>query len=425
MGPFHFSPQAVAVERAGPARGRLKVPGSKSITNRYLLLAAMADGESAIADPLESQDTVHMRAALAALGTEITSEAALLRVNPQPFRPPGQPLFAGNAGTVMRFLAPLLASLPFACELTGDERMAERPIGDLVDALRELGATIRYGQRPGYPPLHFERPLRNGEVRVHSTASSQYLSGLLMVLPTLPGPSTLKLGGTLVSRSYVDMTVACAQRFGAHWQQDGGAFHTPGFCTYHGQHLAVPGDASTASYPLALPLMVGGQVEVSNLDPSSHQGDLGLMEILARMGAKVVFSGSSCTVSGQLQRGVEVDMSTMSDVAPTLAVLATRAPTPTRITGVGHMRHKECDRIQTLQNGFDRLGLTMCSGADWMEIHPGRVVRAAQLDPEDDHRMAMVFALLGLADGQVSVREPGCVGKTWPDFWQNMAGLLP
>jgi 3-phosphoshikimate 1-carboxyvinyltransferase len=424
MGPFHFSRKAVAVEKAGPAWGRLKVPGSKSITNRYLLLAAMAKGESEIADPLESQDTVHMRAALAALGTQIATEPALLRVSPQPFGPPGHALFAGNAGTVMRFLAPLLASLPFATELAGDERMAERPIGDLVDALRELGATIRFGKRPGFPPLHFERPLRNGEVTVHSSASSQYLSGLLMVLPTLPGPSTLKLGGALVSRSYVEMTIACAQRFGASWQRSDGAFHTPGFCAYHGQRLAVPGDASTASYPLALPLMVGGQVEVSNLDPTSHQGDLGLLEVLARMGAKVVFSGSSCTVSGQLQQGVEVDMSTMSDVAPTLAVLATRAATPTRITGVGHMRHKECDRIQTLQNGFDRLGLTMRSGPDWMEIQPGRVVHPGLLDPEDDHRMAMVFALLGLADGGVSVCQPECVGKTWPDFWQDMAVLI-
>ncbi|MCB1048963.1 MAG: 3-phosphoshikimate 1-carboxyvinyltransferase [Acidobacteria bacterium] len=426
MSAFRFEGTTVSVQAVGPVSGRLAVPGSKSLTNRYLLLAALANSPTVLRRGLVSDDTRHMLKALSQLGVNSSCSESSWRLDPPArFQQPEQPLFAGNAGTVMRFLTPLLASLPFQTEIHGDERMALRPIADLVEALIRMGGQIDYLGRPGCPPLAFRKPIQSGRCSIRADVSSQYLSGLLMVLPTLDGPSELVLDGPAVSQTYIDMTLHCIRQFGLDWQRvDEQTYRTSGQLRYAGRELDVPADGSTASYPLALPLMVGGQMEVPFVDLGSHQGDYGLIGIFEKMGARVSFQGQTCRVESATLHGLEVDMNSMSDVAPTLAVVATRAQSPTTILGIGHMRHKECDRIETLQTAFDQLGLKMQSGPDWMRIEPGQIQKPALLDPQDDHRMAMVFALLGLADGGVSIQNANCVSKTYPNFYSDFSRLF-
>jgi 3-phosphoshikimate 1-carboxyvinyltransferase len=425
--PFEDRHGRKQVARAAPVSATARVPGSKSLTNRWLLLAGLADGETTLLNALESDDTVYMRRALAQLGVPITTTDPYWRVRGRsPWQAPRQPLFVGNAGTAMRFLAPALALMDSATEITGNARMLARPIADLVAGLRALGATVHYGGEKGYPPLRIEAPMRSGSVSIKGNSSSQYLSGLLMALPLLPGDSTITIDGPLVSRTYVAMTLAGMRTMGVEVEPDADfrVFHVPGGQRYVGRHITVEPDASTASYWFALPLMVGGEITLDGVPEHSHQGDFGLLQHLAEMGASVVRTDGSVRIGGSRLTGIDVDMNTRSDVAPTLAVIATRAETPTTIRGVGNMRIKECDRIETLQRAFDALGLRMESGDDWMKIFPGAPTRSACLDPEEDHRMAMVFALLGLAYGGVEIQDPDCVAKTYPGFYEDFGAVL-
>lgn len=417
----------VDVFPARPVDQRVRVPGSKSLTNRFLLLGALADGPYRLRNPLASEDTRYMSAALGELGVALSQAGGDWIVTPpNHWREPGDALFVGNAGTVMRFLAPALALQPFPSVLTGNARMLARPIGDLVDGLRQLGATVHYEGRRGYPPLHLRGPMRPGPVSLKGDASSQYLSGLLMALPLLSGNSTIHIGGALVSRTYVSMTLDCMARCGVSVGHDAHLreLHIEGGRRYRSRSITVEPDASTASYWFALPLLIGGSVTVEDIPVTSGQGDFGLLSILREMGARVKRGENNVTVSAGPLHGVEVDMNSMSDVAPTLAVVATRADSPTTIRNIANMRIKECDRIATLQRAFDSLGLRMTSGQDWMTVYPSRPTRAATLDPEEDHRMAMVFTLLGLAHGNIRILDGGCVAKTYPAFYQDMGAAL-
>lgn len=426
--PFREVDGIMHVARASAVDTTVLVPGSKSLTNRFLLLAALAEGTSVLRNPLHSDDTVYMRAALEAVGCSLASAAHEVRIQAPPqWASPSETLFIGNAGTAMRFLTPALSARNAHGQITGNERMLKRPIADLVDGLRSLGADVDYGGEEGYPPLNLGAGLKSGTVSIKGDASSQYLSGLLMVLPLLQGVSTIQVTTPLVSRTYVEMTLDCMARMGVTVQasDDFRKFHIPGNQRYQAVDLAIEPDASTASYWFALPLMVGGTVRVKDVPEKSTQGDFGLVDIFAQMGASVVHEDHGLTISAtNTLHGVDVDMNTRSDVAPTLAVVATMADSPTTIRNIGNMRIKECDRIDCIQTAFDALGLHMESGPDWMRIYPGAPAREALLNPEDDHRMAMIFALLGLAHGGVSISEPECVGKTYPDFYKDMGAVL-
>jgi len=423
VSPFQRDPDRVQVAAAGPVSTHARVPGSKSLTNRYLLLAGLAQGRSELVNPLASEDTEHMRAALAAVGVAVRRRDPCWLVDGAIWQDPVEPVFVGNAGTVMRFFTTALAATGCRATVAGNPRMAVRPIGDLVDGLRGLGALVTYAGQPGFPPLTIERGMSPGSVAIRGDASSQYLSGLLMALPLLPGDSHIRITSTLVSRTYVAMTLDCMARMGVTAQADDDwrTFRIPGKQRYRPAKIGIEPDASTASYWLALPLMVGGSVTLANVPAHSHQGDFGLLDIFAAMGAGISRSGESVTLSAAPLRGVEVDMNSMSDVAPTLAVVATRAATPTTIHNIHNMRIKECDRIETIQRAFDALGLRMESGRDWMKIYPGKPARPALLDPQEDHRMAMIFTLLGLAYGGVTIRDPDCVAKTYPGFYEDLA----
>jgi len=417
----------MAVTPAGEVDCRVRVPGSKSLTNRYLLLAALADGVSRLTGALESDDTVYMRRALAAVGVAVTEEGPTWAVaGKRAWRSPSEAIFVGNAGTVMRFFTPSLAAHPIVSTITGNERMLVRPIGDLVDGLRQLGVSVTYAGEDGYPPLRLEGPIRPGDITIRGDSSSQYLSGLLMTLPLMEGDARITIEGPLVSRTYVEMTLSCIRAMGGKIETDADyrRFTIPGKQRYTPRELEIEPDASTASYWFAVPLMVGGRVEVAAVPEESTQGDFGLLDIFEEMGAEVTRGPDGVRISARELRGVEVDMNTMSDVAPTLAVVATRATTPTTIRNVYNMRIKECDRIACIQAGFDALGLRMENGRDWMRIYPGEPSGAAIVNPEDDHRMAMIFALLGLASGGVTIQDPDCVAKTYPRFYDDFARAL-
>lgn len=423
VNPFKREADHMVVETAGPVNHEVRVPGSKSLTNRFLLLAAMARGTSRLTGVLSSEDTHYMRNALDLLGVSIQEEGDSWTLSSRSWRSPDQPLFVGNAGTAMRFLAPALALMDSQTELTGNERMQARPIADLVAGLRQLGCQVNYEGKPGYPPLKIRGPMSAGRVRVRGDASSQYLSGLLMALPRLKGDSRIEVEGPLVSQTYVAMTLDCMARFGVRVAHDPDfrTFQVPGPQEYAPSQVQIEPDGSTASYWFALPMMTGGSVCVLDVPETSQQGDYGLLDILVEMGARVTRSPQRTRITQAVLQGIEVDMNTMSDVAPTLAVIATRAEGPVTIRNVANMRIKECDRIDCLQTAFDSLGLDMESGRDWMRINPGRPTKTATLDPRDDHRMAMVFGLLGLAYGGVTVAQADCVAKTYPAFWQEMA----
>jgi len=424
--PFRFEGGAVIVGKASEPDGCIQVPGSKSLTNRMLLLAAQADGPSTLEGALDSQDTRYMAQALREMGTDISRTGNRWQVCTVQRHRPQRDLHIGNAGTAMRFLSPYLAAQPWDAVLTGNDRMLVRPIGDLVDGLRQLGARIDYLGRDGNPPLAFHGGLRGGRVCLKANLSSQFLSGLLMIAPGLAEDTEILLEGDLVSRTYVEMTLDCMRQVGLEFEHKGDLtrIQVPGGQIYAHGERTIEADASTASYWFGLPLMLGGRMRVGRFSSCSTQGDLDLLDHLEAMGARIERDEPWITVESSPLRGIDVDMNTTSDVAPTLAVIATRATTPTTIGRVGHMRIKECDRIATLQAGFDGLGLRMESGPDWMRIYPGKPTRPARLDPQDDHRMAMVFTLLGLAYGGVEIEQPGCVDKTYPDFYSEMDKVL-
>ena len=426
-GPFQPDGSVMAVSASGPVHARVSVPSSKSLTNRYLLLTSLAAGRSTLKNPLISDDTRYMKEALGQVGVPIRTGDSQWQIMGRPrWNAAKHTLFVGNAGTAMRFLTPALALSPNATVITGNERMLVRPIGDLVEGLRGLGVSVTYLEKDGYPPLQIKGPCKPGAITIKGNASSQYLSGLLMCLPLLENSSRIEISGDLVSRTYVEMTLNCMKEMGVTVETgpDFRQFHIKGRQRYQPQTIAVEPDASTASYWFALPLMIGGSVQVAHIPGHSHQGDFGLLEIFRNMGARVERNEEGVRIATGDLEGIQVDMNTMSDVAPTLAVVATRAKSPTTITNIGNMRIKECDRIATLQTAFDALGLTMESGQDWIKVFPGKANQSALLDPQDDHRMAMVFSLLGLAYGGVSIRNSECVAKTYPNFFAEMGKAL-
>lgn len=418
----------MTVRAAAKVNGRVEVPGSKSLTNRYLLLAGMAEGQSELKNPLTSEDTYYMRKALNSVGVTVEDlgEATWIVRGRQTWHQPKKPLFIGNAGTAMRFLAPSLAVRDFESEIGGNARMAARPIEDLADGLIQLHAQVTYLGKSGYPPLRIRGPLSGHEIAIRGDSSSQYLSGLLMALPQISPTPVIHLVSELVSRTYVEMTLDCLQQFGVVWDVIGQfeGFKLSSQAALKPIAIAIEPDASTASYWFGLPLIVGGRITVAGVPKFSHQGDFGLLQILAEMGAGITYIDDEVTVDASKPLcGIDVDMNSMSDVAPTLAAIATMATSATTIRNVGNMRIKECDRIQTLQDAFDVLGLRMVSGPDWMRIYPGRPSYGALLDPQEDHRMAMVFALLGMANGGLRIRDAKCVAKTYPRFWEDMSAI--
>ncbi len=423
------SPDARPIHPRGPLDARLRVPGSKSVTNRALLAAALAEGESLLEDALESDDTVAMRDALGALGVVVRSQGQRFAVSGAggSLRAPSRTLDARASGTTARFVTAAATLADGPSLLDGTPRMRERPIDDLVRALCALGARLEIRGRAGCPPVWIGGGgLAGGEAEIDGRRSSQFVSAVLLVAPYAARDVRLRfVEGRLVSRPYVDLTLAVMREFGAEagWTPEGGLRVTAGR-RYHGRRYPIEPDASAAAYPFCAAAIAGGQVRVDGIPATSIQADLALLGVLERMGCRVERGPRHVTVSGPAGRlrGLEVDMNAMPDAVLALAVTALFAEGPTRITNVANLRLKETDRLAALERELSKLGARAEASADALTIVPGPL-HGAEIDTYDDHRMAMSFALAGLRVPGVVIRDPGCVAKTWPGFFDALERL--
>jgi len=468
---------AVAVQAGGPVHGSVRPPGSKSLTNRALLCAALAEGTSQLDGALVSEDTEVMIDSLRKIGVAIESEQGGRRlrvggIGDQTFDAAAETdlpleLFIANSGTTVRFLSAALSAVGGHYRLSGVPRMHERPIGDLIEALHPVVDGTLQAESPGHcPPVRIRsRGWRAATVRVAGSVSSQYLSGLLMAAPASRHPATLQVEGELVSRPYVAMTVQIVRAFGAEVDTicpaDCGAANSDARNSddpnagatelgdrfdiqgrYRATNYGIEPDASAASYFWAAAAITGGSVRVMGLDRQALQGDVAFVDVLARMGCTVSETpGESLTVTGGRLKGIDVDMNAISDTVQTLAVVALFAEGPTRVRGVAHNRFKETDRIGDLARELRKLGARIDEHPDGLTIHPVELPTAGGKDGENgtnwpsppagpvrlktyhDHRMAMSLSLAGLRLADVWIEDPACTRKTYPDYWYDLERL--
>lgn len=420
-----------------PFKATLRPPGSKSLTNRALLLAALSHGPCTLRDPLvTADDAQRMLGALKQLGYRIdeVDQGRSLTIHGQGGKlpPASQPLFLGNAGTAYRFLTAACCLGEGTYTLTGIPRMHQRPIAQLTEALRSLGADIKHLEQPGYPPLQITGgSLTGGQLTMPPTLSSQYISALLQVGPYCKQGLTITFQGAVTSKPYVAMTVKLMQAFGAQVAVEGdyAAVHVkPG--GYQPTDYAVEPDASNASYFLAAAaILPGSTCTIEGLGKRSIQGDVGFADVLHQMGASLSFGSDFISImsppAGQQLSGIDIDLNHMPDMAQTLAAVALFANGPTTIRNVGNLRVKETDRLAALRNELTKLGAEVQVDGDDLFIEPpqGNRITPAAIDTYDDHRMAMSFAIVGLRSPGVVINDPSCVNKTYPEFFDHLATL--
>jgi len=418
------------------AEGTVALPGSKSISNRVLLLAALAHGTTRVEGVLAADDTDRMVEALVLLGVDVdhdpSTRVAVVRGAGGAFRKRSARFMLGNAGTAFRPLTAVLAVQGGDYVLDGVARMRERPIRDLVDALRSLGATIRYLGNEGYPPLAIrgDGVVAGTSVPIRGDVSSQYLSALLMALPLARGSdrasTDVRVTTPLISRPYVEITTRLMARFGVEVGAPGAStFVVPAGSRYASPGtIAVEGDASSASYFLAAGVLGGGPVRVTGVGRDAIQGDVAFADVLARLGAEVRFGPDWIEArEGAKLAGGTIDCTTIPDAAMTLAITAIAAREPTTLTGIASWRVKETDRIAAMATELRKLGVVVDEAADRLTVHPVASLRHAAIDTYDDHRMAMCFSLVSLLGAAVTIRDPACVRKTFPRYFDAFRGL--
>ncbi len=408
--------------------GAINLPGSKSVSNRALLLAALACGKTVLTNLLDSDDVRHMLNALSALGINYTLSADRTRCditgNGGPLRASGAlELFLGNAGTAMRPLAAALCLGQNEIVLTGEPRMKERPIGHLVDSLRQGGANIDYQEQENYPPLRLRGGFTGGDIEVDGSVSSQFLTALLMTAPLAPEDTTIRVKGELVSKPYIDITLNLMKTFGVeitnhHYQQfvvkGGQQYHSPG-------RYLVEGDASSASYFLAAGAIKGGTVKVTGIGRKSMQGDIRFADVLEKMGATITWGDDfiACT-RGELH-AIDMDMNHIPDAAMTIATTALFAKGTTTLRNIYNWRVKETDRLFAMATELRKVGAEVEEGHDYIRITPPAKLQHADIGTYNDHRMAMCFSLVALSDTPVTILDPKCTAKTFPDYFEQLA----
>lgn len=421
-------PDSITIAPAtSPLQAAVTPPGSKSITNRALVCAALAEGTSRLTGALVSDDTRVMIDSLKRLGipVEERDQGTTLVVQGAGGKVPAEKaeLFIGNSGTTIRFLTALASLGHGTYRLDGVPRMRERPIGDLIDALGQLGVDAKCESTGGCPPVVVAGTgLPGGKATVRGNISSQYLSGLLMAMPAAAGEVEIAIDGQLVSQPYVRMTLEVMRAFGVSIEaaEDLTQFRTPGGLSYQAKGYAIEPDASAASYFWAAAAIAGGSATVRGLSTNSLQGDVAVVDLLERMGCKVDRRADSISVTGGKLRGIAADMNAVSDMVQTIAAVALFAEGTTEITGVAHNRHKETDRIGALATELRRLGAEVEELQDGLRIIP-RTLRPAVIETYDDHRMAMSMALVGLKLPGVEILDPHCTAKTYPNFFQELS----
>ncbi|MIK46500.1 3-phosphoshikimate 1-carboxyvinyltransferase [Salmonella enterica] len=410
--------------------GAINLPGSKSVSNRALLLAALACGKTVLTNLLDSDDVRHMLNALSALGINYTLSADRTRCditgNGGPLRAPGAlELFLGNAGTAMRPLAAALCLGQNEIVLTGEPRMKERPIGHLVDSLRQGGANIDYLEQENYPPLRLRGGFIGGDIEVDGSVSSQFLTALLMTAPLAPKDTIIRVKGELVSKPYIDITLNLMKTFGVeianhHYQQfvvkGGQQYHSPG-------RYLVEGDASSASYFLAAGAIKGGTVKVTGIGRKSMQGDIRFADVLEKMGATITWGDDfiACT-RGELH-AIDMDMNHIPDAAMTIATTALFAKGTTTLRNIYNWRVKETDRLFAMATELRKVGAEVEEGHDYIRITPPAKLQHADIGTYNDHRMAMCFSLVALSDTPVTILDPKCIAKTFPDYFEQLARM--
>jgi 3-phosphoshikimate 1-carboxyvinyltransferase len=415
------------IPRLRRAQGIVAAPPSKSYTARALLLAAIAEGPTKIVGALDADDSRYMLEALRTIGYRITGRLATgVTIGDRESMSANEvEISIGNAGTAMRFLTGFLAFTPGRFLLTGDARMLERPIGDLVEVLQSLGVEVEYADREGYPPLRIRgKRMRGGDhVRISARTSSQFVSSLLMAATTLPSGLTVQIESA-VSQPYIDVTIDVLRSFGAAVIRESnvvnvrrGALHLDAY--------RVEGDFSSASYWFAAAAATGGNVAVTGLRRESVQGDAGFLDLLRSMGCAVSWEDDMARVIGApTLSGGRFDCNAIPDVAPTLAAIAPLAAGGAYITNVANLRVKECDRISVLAAELGKLGAHAAEGPDWLRVEGGWSDAPAVIDPHGDHRIAMSFAVAGLARGGVTMADEQVVGKSYPRFWKTLDELV-
>ena len=411
--------------------GEVNVPGSKSLSNRALLLAALAEGETELTNLLDSEDIEHMLNALTKLGVSYRlsedKTQCVVQGNGGAFNV-AEPLelFLGNAGTAMRPLCAALAASNVDTVLTGEPRMEERPIGDLVDALREADAEVTYLKNEGFPPLQIKgKTLNGGEMSVDGSVSSQFLTALLMAAPLFSGDVTIRIKGELVSKPYIDITLDTMAKFGVTVKNDNyQTFTISGDAKYIAPgKFMVEGDASSASYFLAAGAIKGGTVRVTGIGQNSIQGDIRFADVLEAMGATVVWNDEYVEVTGAPLKGVNMDMNHIPDAAMTIATTALFAEGPTTMTNIYNWRVKETDRLAAMATELQKLGAKVEEGHDYIKVWPTDSLKLAEIDTYNDHRIAMCFSLVALSDTPVTINDPGCTRKTFPDYFTRFKTL--
>lgn len=410
-----------------PVRGSIRPPGSKSLTNRALITAALASGTTKLTGVLASDDTRVMVESLNRLGVPVTHdvENCTMEVTGCGGQPPAEKadLWLENSGTSIRFLTAFCSLGNGEYRLDGNERMRERPISHLVESLTKLGVDVECELGTDCPPVRLKAAgLSGGKTSLAGNISSQYLSALLMAAPCGSNSVEIEVTGDLVSKPYIDMTMGVMAQFGATVLCPDPRRFAISPQQYKATNYAIEPDASAASYFFAAAAITGGEVTVEGLTSYALQGDVHFVEALEEMGCEVDYGDDTITVKGGKLTGVDIDMNAISDTAQTLAVVALFAEGPTRIRNVGHMRHKETDRVAAVVNEIRRMGVEAEELDDGLAITPGKI-QPATIETYDDHRMAMSFALAGLRSEGIRIADPSCTGKTYPHFFSDLEKL--
>jgi len=406
--------------------GVVAIPGSKSYTHRALILSSLADGESILIHALRCEDTEHTARALLKFGADIFWESDDVRVlgTGGMFKAGDEKIDVGNSGTSMRFLTALAALKKGITLLDGNERMRKRPIGELLSGLEQVGVRAYSQNRDDCPPVIVESEgLIGGTARIKGEESSQFLSGLLMVAPYAQNDVNIEVTGSLASKPYVDITLDVMSAFGVGIRNHGyRSFFIQAGPRYLPKKYRIEGDASNASYFFSAAAVCKGRVKVGNLNPATLQGDIGFLDILERMGCRVTRGGDWVEVRGGELHGTEMDMKEMPDLVPTLAVTAVFARGKTVIQNIRHLRLKESDRIHALALELSKTGIRVNEREDGLEVEGGKP-HGAEIETYDDHRMAMSFAIAGLAVPGIKIKGERCVDKSFPEFWETLQKL--